>query len=102
LFFVGLDSNQSLVLGIVQQLAEFLEAIAVPVEAGLVLMNPLGQFVRHGAVVDVQAVRFEDVAQQRDGLFGFGAGLFGGAAALQANHVAAFAAGDFHVVGLLQ
>ena len=75
LLFVGLDAHQALVLRVVQQFAEFLEAVFAPVEIGLLLPDPLDQFVGQRAVVDFEAMGFEHVAQQRNGLFGLGAGL---------------------------
>src|ERR1035437_8160738 len=101
-FFVHLVAHQALILRIVQQLAELLEAVVARLEVGTLLLDPIEEFVGGGAGIDVETMNLEDVAQQRDGLFGFGAGLFGSAAALHADHVAAFAAGDLDVIGLLQ
>src|SRR5450759_2534633 len=101
-FLVDLVAHQALVLGIIQQLAELLEPVVARFEVGTLLLDPIEELVGGGAGIDVEAVNLEDVAEQRDGLVGFGAGLFGGAAALHADHVAAFAAGDLDVIGLLQ
>ena len=101
--FVGLVAHQAFILRIVQQLAELLETVLAPVEFGLLLAHPFGQFVRQRAVVHLEAVRFQHVAQQGDGLLGPVTRLVGGgAAALHADHVAAFAAGDLDKIGLLQ
>src|ERR1051326_7629479 len=86
-FFIRLDAHQSLVLRKIQQLAELLEAIFAPVETGMLLLHPIGQFLVWRTVVDFQAVRFEHVTQQRDSLLGLGPGLFGNCPALHAHHV---------------
>src|SRR5450759_2248513 len=101
-FLVDMVAHQALVLRIVQQLAELLEPVLARFEVGTLLLDPIEEFIGGGAGIDVETVNLEDVPQQRDGLVGFGAGLFGSAAALHADHVAAFAAGDLDVIGLLQ
>ena len=85
-----------------QQLAEFLEAISAPIEVRMLLAHPLRQRVLGGSVVGFEAVRFEHVAQKRDGLFGLGAGFLRHGPALHADHVAALAAGDLDEIGLLE
>src|ERR1022692_4658357 len=62
-FFVDLVAHQSLVLRIVQQLAQLLGAVPARLEVGALLLNPFEEFVGSGAGIDVETMNFEDVAQ---------------------------------------
>jgi hypothetical protein len=64
-FFVGLNAHNSFILGIIQQLTEFLEAILFPIELRLLLFDPRYEIVCESAAIHFDSVRLEDVAQHR-------------------------------------
>ena len=77
LFFVRFDPHDGLVLRVVEQFAEFLEAVFLPVEVGLLFLDPGGEIVGRGAVFHLQAMRFQHVAQNRQRFLGLGGGFSG-------------------------
>src|ERR1039458_2321208 len=102
LLFIRIDAHHQLILRVIQQLAEFLEAVLLPVVVGVFLLHPLGERVGCYALVHLHAVRLQHIAQDWQGRFRPHGGLLGTHRANALDHVTAFAAGDVDVVGLLQ
>src|SRR5206468_1172865 len=67
--------HQQLVLRVIEQLAELLEAVILPVEIRMLFLHPTGQFFGGSTVVDLDAMGFEHVAQDGERLLGPDAGL---------------------------
>src|SRR5450755_450349 len=62
LLLIGIDAHHQLVLRVVQQLAEFLEAVLLPVVVGMLLLDPLGDRFGANALVQFHAVRLQHIA----------------------------------------
>ena len=102
LFLVRLHSNHHLVLRVIQQFAEFLESIFLPIKFRMLGFHPGGQVFGGRAIVQLQAVGFEHVTQHRQTFLGPGCNLLSRERALAPDQIAAFPARDVHQVCLIQ
>ena len=64
--------------------------------------NPVGEVFRRAALVQIQPVRLEHVAENGQSLLGLGGGLFRRGGGLQPDHVAALASADLNIIQFLQ